>query len=138
MYAKIINNEIVQYPYSIQDLRNDNPDVLFPHTYPYEILEQFNCYRVLETAKPTYDITKNIIEGTPVFDGNVCHKTWTEIDASQEEIEARQAKIVEDLKQRKANAYREESDPIFFQWQRGEATQQQWLDKVAEIKARYA
>lgn len=34
-------------------------------------------------------------------------------------------------------AYAAESDPIYFMWQRGEATQQRWLDKVAEIKARY-
>jgi hypothetical protein len=35
------------------------------------------------------------------------------------------------------NAYVAESDPIFFMSQRGEATEQQWLDKVAEIKARW-
>jgi len=34
-------------------------------------------------------------------------------------------------------AYREESDPLFFKVQRGEATEQEWLDKIAEIKARY-
>jgi hypothetical protein len=32
-------------------------------------------------------------------------------------------------------AYREISDPIFFQWQRGEKTEQEWLDAVAEINA---
>lgn len=37
----------------------------------------------------------------------------------------------------RAECYRLESDPIFFKWQRGEATQQEWLDKVNEIKARY-
>lgn len=34
-------------------------------------------------------------------------------------------------------AYRNESDPLFFKWQRGEATEQNWKDKVAEIQARY-
>jgi len=34
-------------------------------------------------------------------------------------------------------AYQKESDPLYFKWQRGEATQQQWLDKIAEIKSRY-
>ena len=34
-------------------------------------------------------------------------------------------------------AYVAESDPIFFMSQRGEATQAEWLDKVAEIKARW-
>ena len=34
-------------------------------------------------------------------------------------------------------AYIAESDPIFFMSQRGEATQAEWLAKVAEIKARW-
>ena len=34
-------------------------------------------------------------------------------------------------------AYQAESDPIFFKWQRGEATQQEWLDKIEEIRIRY-
>lgn len=34
-------------------------------------------------------------------------------------------------------AYETEADPLFFKWQRGTATEQEWLDKVAEIKARY-
>ena len=34
-------------------------------------------------------------------------------------------------------AYTQEADPIFFKWQRGEATEQEWLDKIAEIRARF-
>jgi len=34
-------------------------------------------------------------------------------------------------------AYAAESDPIYFKWQRGEATQQEWIDKINAIKARY-
>lgn len=34
-------------------------------------------------------------------------------------------------------AYIAESDPLFFKAQRGEATQQQWLNKIAQIKTRY-
>lgn len=33
--------------------------------------------------------------------------------------------------------YQAEADPLFFKWHRGEATQAEWLAKVAEIKARY-
>ena len=43
----------------------------------------------------------------------------------------------EALRMEKQYAYQTESDPLFFKWQRGEATEQEWLDKVAEIKARY-
>jgi predicted NBD/HSP70 family sugar kinase len=34
-------------------------------------------------------------------------------------------------------AYIAEADPLFFRAQRGEIPEQEWLDKVAEIKARY-
>lgn len=138
MYIKIINNKIVQYPYSIQDLRNDNPEVLFPSTYPEEILNQFNCYRVIESAKPLIDHTKNVIEGEPVFNGTYAEKTWIVVDATPEEIEYRQQKELKALESRKLEDYRNESDPIFFKWQRGEATEQEWLDKVAEIKQRWS
>jgi hypothetical protein len=37
----------------------------------------------------------------------------------------------------RAVAYTAEADPIFFKWQRGEATEQEWLDKIEEIRARY-
>lgn len=37
----------------------------------------------------------------------------------------------------RSQAYRDESDPLYFKSQRGEATHQEWLDKVDEIKARW-
>jgi hypothetical protein len=37
----------------------------------------------------------------------------------------------------RAEAYRNESDPLFFKAQRGEATMGEWLALVAEIKMRY-
>ena len=48
------------------------------------------------------------------------------------------AKLIPTLEQQqaaRAAAYRAEADPLFFMSQRGEATEQEWLDKVAEIKA---
>jgi hypothetical protein len=33
-------------------------------------------------------------------------------------------------------AYEEEADPLFFKYQRGEVTKDEWLNKIAEIKAR--
>ena len=50
------------------------------------------------------------------------------------------AKLIPTLEQQqeaRASAYKAEADPLFFQAQRGKATQQQWLDKIAEIEARF-
>jgi hypothetical protein len=40
-------------------------------------------------------------------------------------------------KAKREDAYRIESDPIYFLSQRGEATVQEWEAKITEIKARY-
>ena len=37
----------------------------------------------------------------------------------------------------RAAAYRVESDPIYFKWQRSEATQADWLASIQAIKDRY-
>ena len=44
------------------------------------------------------------------------------------------------LAQAEANrqaAYTQEADPLFFKWQAGETTEQEWLAKREEIRARY-
>jgi hypothetical protein len=40
----------------------------------------------------------------------------------------------EQVEQARQVAYRETSDPIFFQYQRGTATEQEWLEAVQKIK----
>ena len=50
------------------------------------------------------------------------------------------AKLIPTLEQQRearAAAYATESDPLFFQAQRGEATMDEWLALVAEIRTRY-
>ena len=39
--------------------------------------------------------------------------------------------------QQRQLALQQEADPLFFKWQRGEATEQEWLDKVQQIRERY-
>lgn len=55
-------------------------------------------------------------------------------------IKIDQAKLIPTLEQQqaaRAEAYRNEADPLFFKAQRGEATMDEWLALVAEIKMRY-
>jgi len=56
-------------------------------------------------------------------------------------IKVDQAKAAEkqilEAKSSRAAAYTAEADPLFFKYQRGEATEAEWLDKIEEIRARY-
>lgn len=61
-----------------------------------------------------------------------------EIQAEWAHNEAQKPATLEALKeQQRLDAYRNEADPLFFKWQRGEATEQEWLNKIQEIKGRY-
>jgi hypothetical protein len=42
-----------------------------------------------------------------------------------------------EAEQKRLDAYRTESDPLFFKAQRGEIELQEWTDKVLEIKQRF-
>ena len=42
------------------------------------------------------------------------------------------------IKRARAEAYKAESDPLFFKWQAGEATEQEWLERRDEVRARYS
>jgi hypothetical protein len=45
--------------------------------------------------------------------------------------------LVADVSDLRRVAYVAEADPLFFKAQRGEATAQDWRDKIAEIRARF-
>ncbi len=56
---------------------------------------------------------------------------------SEEELQLMLTQERELILLNRKNAYLKESDPLFFKAQRGEATNQDWLDKIAEIKLRF-
>ena len=59
--------------------------------------------------------------------------TQAELDAAWPQVDYdRQVAAVEDA--RRAD-YEATSDPLFFEWQRGDGTEQAWLDAVAAVKA---
>lgn len=61
--------------------------------------------------------------------------TKEELEALWPEVESEINKEL--VEKARADAYRETADPLFFQYQRGEATEQQWLDAVQAVKDAY-
>jgi len=41
------------------------------------------------------------------------------------------------IKRSRQAAFEVEADPLYFGWKRGENTEQEWLDKVTEIRERF-
>ena len=59
--------------------------------------------------------------------------TEAELEALWPEVEQEVAHA--QVEQARANDYRETSDPIFFQYQRGDKTEAEWLAAVEAVKA---
>jgi hypothetical protein len=136
MHIKVTDSQ--PQPYSIGQLRRDNPQVSFPKDIPEPTLAEYSVYPLTPADQPVYDSTTHRIEeGTPVLVDGAWTQAWNVIALTAEEIAQQQADHAAQVEAQRAKAYRNESDPLFFKSQRGEATHQEWLDKVAEIKARY-
>lgn len=138
MYIKINQNGTQQYPYSFLQLKNDNSQVSFPSVPTNELLAEWGMFPVVETQLQFDEAIQRYEEAMPTLIDGVWTQTWNIIELTAEELAQREAKRLATLEGERAYAYRTESDPLFFKAQRGEATMQEWLDKVAEIKARSA
>lgn len=130
MYAKIENDVVVEYPYFVHQLHEANPTVSFPSPIPIDILNDYGVVEVHPTAQPVVDYSKNVTEASPVLINGAYHQSWAISDKPAAEV----SQIKKNLR---GAAYRLESDPLFFKAQRGEASVDEWLAKVAEIKSRY-
>ena len=136
MYVKVTDGNPA--PYSISQLREDNPQVSFPVNPPDSTLADFDVYPLTPVPRPSHDyVTQNLSEGTAALVDGAWTQVWVVSPATPDEIAARTAEVTAAQKSARADAYRTESDPLFFKIQRGEATMEEWSAKVEEIKARY-
>lgn len=139
MYVLATNKTPKKFPYSVANLRSDNPQTSFPAILTNATLASFNVFPVVSTAVQ-HDPTLQVATQDGCMYNEALQRwetTWTVRSKTADELAAETAAADEQADAQRAQAYRTESDPLFFKAQRGEATQQEWLDKVAEIKARY-
>lgn len=78
-------------PYSLGQLRRDNPQVSFPATIPADTLAEYDVYEVTATQQPVVDHTQRVTEGTPALVDGVWTQTWVVTDLSEAEL----AEVVE-------------------------------------------
>ena len=91
MYLLFSDNKIQQYPYSLVELRRDNPSVSFPENMSAEDLAQWDVYPV-EYSAPQFDpVTQEAIPVDPVWDEDreVWVETWQINDYSESDIKTR-------------------------------------------------
>lgn len=129
--AKVSDGAIEQ----IDDHRMFFPNTSFSGEPSAEFLAENSCLPASTWLAHNPD-THKLVNVLPYIDRDVVYTV--EVQAlSQEELDDKASTALASAKTQRAEAYRAESDPLFFKAQRGEATVDEWLAKVTEIKARY-
>jgi hypothetical protein len=81
MLVKLNNGVVEKYPYSIGQLRKDNPQTSFPKAPSEKCLAEWGVMPVQKTDPPVVDpVKQRTIEGTPVCEEGVWKQSWVILD----------------------------------------------------------
>lgn len=90
MYVLAQNNVVVVYPYSITQLKKDNPQTSFPSSITEQLLAFYNVFAVLPTQIPDYNpLTHNVQELNPILQDGEWIQTWEVTAANEQEVNER-------------------------------------------------
>jgi len=85
MYAKITNGVVEQFPYTLGNLRRDNPNTSFPKEIPSETLAAYGVVKVTITPMPAIDgRTHTQTRSVQLIDG-VWTQVWTAEQLGEQE-----------------------------------------------------
>jgi hypothetical protein len=99
MHILAPSGSVESYPYSVRQLRKDNPQVSFPADMGPDLLAEYGVFSVTPSDQPDYDTTtQNLTEGTPELISGVWTQTWAVTDANADAIAARQAERIENYR----------------------------------------
>jgi hypothetical protein len=84
-FVKVINENSIIYPYTVSDLKRDNPTVSFPDNITDETLNYYNIYRVnkVDHGNDPYTIYE---QDAPVFINGEWIEKWIESKMNQKQI----------------------------------------------------
>ena len=92
MFVKISNGAVERFPYTLSDLRRDNPNVSFPATVPDAELASYGVERVTAATAPDSDSRTHTLERScSLIDG-----AWTEVWTESQRESAVAAKNIRD------------------------------------------
>jgi len=104
MFVKTTNDQIDKYPYSVGDLRRDNPNTSFPRVIPAATMAAFGMYPVGYEAAPEYDPMTHRIEHSnmPVLKDGKWVLTKTVVALTEEQIADRTAAKAKEVREQRA------------------------------------
>jgi len=84
------DDNVVRYPYTLTDLKLDNPGTSFPETITNEVAASLNCFPVTPAPRPAVaDDYRFDFQSNAVKQNNQWVEQWVSTEATPEEIEQR-------------------------------------------------
>ena len=95
MHVKITSGAVDTYPYSLGQLRRDNPNTSFPKQIPNDMLESYGIFLVTVEATPSVDDRTKTVEreSSPSLVDGAWTIGWTTSSKTAEETAAYDANI---------------------------------------------
>ena len=100
MFVKIVDGKVSKFPYSVGQLRRDNPNTSFPKVIPEETMAAYGVFPVSELPAPSFDSWTHYLEYNPVpvlQDGK-----WVSVPTvyalTQDQIDIRDASLAEGVR----------------------------------------
>lgn len=101
MYVLAPNQQVEKYPYSIAQLRKDNPNVSFPSTLSDEVLKIYNVFPVEASVQPAFDkLAYRLDSSIPHLQNGLWTQVWTTVLLSAEERQVLWEQIKQDAVER--------------------------------------
>jgi len=86
-YVKTQGESVIKFPYTIGDLRKDNPSTSFPRRISDDVLASYGVYEVQVDASPVVDEKnyKAVRSETPVNVNGEWRLQWSSVEKTDEE-----------------------------------------------------
>ena len=129
MFVKATNGQIDQYPYTVGDLRRDNPNTSFPKNVPVAMMAAYGMYPVGYEAAPDYDPMTHRLQHSdmPVLKDGKWVLTKTVVALTAEQIADRDAAQSKEVRSQRDNLLADSDWRVIKAQETGTAMSAEWV-----------
>ena len=100
-YVKVVNSEVETYPYSIRQLKADNPNTGFPPNVTESSLAEWNVYPMSHLDAASHNARTHIAtqQTTPTFNNDRWELGWDISEQTEEQIALYDEQVARGMRQ---------------------------------------